>query len=324
MSKFLKIPYGNYTIEVQESGEIRLDTGENLGVVRITGDLIVEGSTTTSINSTDTDIKDNIITLNKGEIGFGIFKEQSGIQVDRGLYRNAFVVFDEQATHLDPNTAEIVKGSFVFKLEPGLGEDSTYEDEQLVGIKTDSITTNGTDLFLINQGSNVISVTGTVDYELNVIDDDHIPNKKYVDDAIVSTFGNGEFIKTDDTKVQTYDFDVTGVPSNIDFQVDGNTVVNIAETSMLIYDLSISSTTIQTENQDDNITLAVTGSGSVKIENVLEIPKSISDPAAPLDGIKIYSKEEGEGGTGIYYNNETGTQDELISRNRALLYSMVI
>ena len=324
MSKFLKIPYGDYTIEVREDGEIRLDTGESKGRVVITGDLFVTGNTTTSINSTDTDIKDNIILLNSGEIGFGVFNDESGIEIDRGLSRNALMVFDETQLFLDPQTGELVKGSFVFKKSPGLDEDSTYEDESLVGIKTSSIGTNGTDLYLINSGTGVISVTGTVDYELNVTDDDHIPNKKYVDNAIDFALGAGTSIQSADTKVETFDFENTGSISNIDFQVDGTSVANLTSTDFVIFDLVAISNRIEAKNNNEDIVLTATGTGSVTIDRVLQIPKSIEDPEVPTDGVKVYTKEEAAGGTGIYYTNESGTRDELISRNRALLYSMVI
>ena len=42
----------------------------------------------------------------------------------------------------------------------------------LLGIKTAHIGTDGGDLYLINSGTGVISVTGTNNYEGNVTDDD--------------------------------------------------------------------------------------------------------------------------------------------------------
>jgi hypothetical protein len=54
----------------------------------IYGDLTVQG-TTTSINTTDTEISDNVITLNQGETGAGVSKGTSGIEVARGSLFNA-------------------------------------------------------------------------------------------------------------------------------------------------------------------------------------------------------------------------------------------
>ena len=49
-----------------------------------------------------------------------------------------------------------------------------------------NLPTGGGDLCPINQGNGVVSVSGTNNYEVQVTDDDDIPNKKYVDDAIVT------------------------------------------------------------------------------------------------------------------------------------------
>ena len=84
MSKFLNIPNGNYKISVQPGGEITLNTGVNNGTTRITGDLIVEGNTTT-VNTQNLDIEDNIIVLNKGEFGPGVTEGSAGIQIDNRL-----------------------------------------------------------------------------------------------------------------------------------------------------------------------------------------------------------------------------------------------
>jgi hypothetical protein len=51
--------------------------------VSITGNLIVEGTTTT-VNSQDTLVADNLITLNAGEVGPGVTAGTAGIEVDRG------------------------------------------------------------------------------------------------------------------------------------------------------------------------------------------------------------------------------------------------
>ena len=49
-----------------------------------------------------------------------------------------------------------------------------------------------------------------------------------------------------------------------------------------------------------------------------------SDPAdPPAEGVTLYSKALGDGGTGLFFINEDGTQDEFVSRNKALLYSII-
>jgi hypothetical protein len=45
------------------------------------------------------------------------------------------------------------------------------------------------DIGFVTKGTGVLTVTGTTNYETNVTDDDDIPNKKYVDDAIATDRG---------------------------------------------------------------------------------------------------------------------------------------
>lgn len=60
----------------------------------INGNLYVSGTTTT-VNSADMSISDNIIVINKGELGNGVTLSQAGIEVDRGTYTNYQFIFDE-------------------------------------------------------------------------------------------------------------------------------------------------------------------------------------------------------------------------------------
>ena len=68
-------------------------------VLRAT-DLTVEGNfivtgTSTTVNSTNATLKDNVITLNEGEPGAGVTLGTAGIEVDRGTEDNAQLIWDE-------------------------------------------------------------------------------------------------------------------------------------------------------------------------------------------------------------------------------------
>ena len=108
MSKFLNVPNGNYSVTVQPGGEIRLDTGIETGTVRVTGDLVVEGDTTT-VSSENLTVKDNIIVVNEGEAGVGVTLNESGLRIDRGSLPDTFMVFDEDLTYTDPVGAVSIK-----------------------------------------------------------------------------------------------------------------------------------------------------------------------------------------------------------------------
>ena len=60
----------------------------------VTGDLTVQGSLT-SIETTNTAIKDNVIILNKGETGAGVSSVFSGFEVDRGTESNVSFLWDD-------------------------------------------------------------------------------------------------------------------------------------------------------------------------------------------------------------------------------------
>ena len=47
------------------------------------------------------------------------------------------------------------------------------------------------------------------------------------------------------------------------------------------------------------------------------------DPLAPTDGLRLYVKAPGVGKTGLFYVNSSNVRDEILSKNRSLLLSMI-
>lgn len=168
----------DYKIKTRTGGEITLDVGSasSGGTVKVTGNLLVEGDTTT-VESQQMTIEDNIITLNKGEAGNGVTLGVSGIEIDRGFsapsVANPLAVFRFNETD---NTWEIIERN----VSTVSFNNSAIKVKK---IATDSFTDGG-DLTLIGAGTGVVKVDGTTNYHLNVSGDDDIPNKKYVDVAI--------------------------------------------------------------------------------------------------------------------------------------------
>ena len=62
--------------------------------VIVSGDLTVQGTTTT-IDTTNTEIKDNIILLNNGEVGAGVTAGTAGFEIDRGSEANVTFLFND-------------------------------------------------------------------------------------------------------------------------------------------------------------------------------------------------------------------------------------
>ena len=84
-----------------------------------------------------------------------------------------------------------------------------------------------------------------------------------------------------------------------------------------------------TSSSNENLRLEAAGTGSVQINDKLLITTTSQaddaavDPLAPSTGSIIYTKAEGSGGSGVFFVNSSTTQNELISNNRSLLYSMI-
>jgi hypothetical protein len=319
----VSIPNNDYIIKVTPGGQITFDTGPLQGDVVFTGNITVGGSQTI-VNSTNLDVQDNIITANYGETGSGITLNKSGLRMDRGLLTDAEFVFVETMQWTNPLTDTLIDGGFVFQ----------NIANSLVGIQTNSITTRGGDLYLINEGTGVISVTGTNNYEGSVTDDDHIPNKKYVDDEIVtaltSTFQRRiEEGSTSKSFVEVRDREVSGVQSVINFDLDGVNVGKVFADRTELQDLRIQDNMIETLVSDSDLILSAPGTGGIKVLDNMTltstpaIDDALADPAGPADGLKLYVKTPETGGTGLFFKHANATTGEIISRKNALLLSML-
>lgn len=352
MAKILKVADSNYKISVVDGGKITLDTGPGTGDVYITGNLYVEG-VTTSIETVNTQIEDNIILLNNGEQGSGIQRDTgtAGIQVDRGQLVDAFWVFDEKITWTDTQSNNLSRrGAW----------SPRWPDGRVLGIETVSITTPNTDLNLLgrynagatdapNQGKVTVSGVGG-DYHTRMNDDNDIPNKKYVDLSIETFFQNTVPSRIESgvapdatTKVQVYDnsaLDYTG-NSKAEVEVDGVVKATFETDYLDLYGLRVENTNLGTEiktvdTSEQNLILSAIGAGSIVLRDNINIPYTPYEgelnvePQDPSDGVTVYSRLPNAGGTGLYFvntkdvlNDGTKQRDELISRNRALVYSML-
>jgi hypothetical protein len=335
MSKYLRIGNGDYNIVTKEGGEITLDTTDgNLngtGKVIITGGLEVQGDSTT-YNSTVVAIADNILVLSKDNSASGLpasLNYRSGIEIERGSQANAFMVYDEQLAWTLGGTS----GTGTWTFEQG----STTVPIKATGMFSDA------NLYL-NPGTGVLSVTNTTNYEQRVftygggivtggaIDDDIIPNAKGVIDYVTYALSTGSVparLQESDTSIEAHDFNVTGTDSRLQFDINGTTTANIFADRLEAFDIMIQNNEITTTASNTDLVLGSPGTGSVKVKDTLEITETpgendvATDPSAPSEGIKLYSKTMSNGGTGLFFINKSNKQDELISKNKALVFSMV-
>jgi hypothetical protein len=356
---------GDYNIKTGEGNTILLDTGPNVGEVVVTGNLVVLGDTLT-VEAENLNVQDNIITLNYGETGEGVTLRYSGIQIDRGFYPDSSLV--TPTTFLWDEIAE------AWQLAQGTPETSfNFTDSRLKlsQVITDSDTDDG-DLTLIGAGTGVVKVAGTLNYEQQVTNDDDIPNKRYVDDAIQSS--PTYQIKKDNTRVIVFDKEdplsaLTFVPaigpyttqpdiSEIAFIVDNKRVAVMTADHFEMRGLTIftedlvgnditanfggnanrenaEAVVIQADNTNANIRLETNGTGKVVISYAMSFEQHGLSPAHVSGTTLFYGASPGTGTTGLRFINTrpskeldgtinaSFTNDELVSKNRALLFSML-
>ena len=356
MGQFFRVN-GDYNIKVKDGGTIKLDTGTS-GDTIITGNLTVQGDVT-SVSTTNLEIKDRIITLNEGENGPGVSLLYSGIEIDRGTYvdstavpRAAFVWNETNPpSHAVEDTEEDPTAGSGFWMF-ATGQEGVYgfrdSNVKLRRILTDSSTDSG-DLTLIGTGSGVVKVKGTSNYRLQVTDNDDIPNKDYVDFSILN---NPTFQirapQNQDTRVIIADKDITpnnsstggslayyqaatGYPiafdganeSGIGFLVDGVLTSTFYSNRVVLQSLEIIDSEIRHDSSNENIFINTNGTGKLQTNYAIQLDNNAVSPAIVSGSHVIYSKPESTGKSGIYFVNTENTRDELVSKNRALLFSML-
>jgi hypothetical protein len=309
MSKIVKVSQSDYRLKVKDSGTITLDTGFDVGLVVITGDLLVKGNTTT-IDTANLQIEDNIILLNKGETGAGVTEGTAGIEIDRGSLEDAQFLWDETLN----------KWVLLYA-----------ETNNLIGIKLDSIASEPASniKFDMQAGGGTLRIINSTGYESRVTDPNDLPNRKFVTDYVLASGGLaltdkiffpllGHIPGNENTIIQASE-------TNIRFSVRSGGTLNqraqITAQGLTIDDINIFNDTIQNTGSEDLVLTAATN--HVRIDSVLDLDDQTIDPAATGGVSRIYSKSTGgPGKTGLFFTNNT-TTDELVSKNRALLFSML-
>jgi len=319
MSKFLRVLDGDYNIKVQDGGEITLDTGLQVGTVRITGNLVVEGDATT-VESENMVVKDNIIVINNQEAGSGVTLGTAGIRIDRGSLIDAQLLYDESLNWYNPATAASQFGAFVLR----------FENSDPIGLRTNNISAGG-EIAIQPGGSGAITAF-KVNYETFVTAPNHIPNKKYVDDEIalaISTLAP-TYIERGDTEVRVYDISEGDPISKATIEIDGvlkNTFldnqVDFLQDQINLAEIRIQDSTVSAPGTGGDLILQATGAQSVRIDDTLLIKTAAISPSYDGIGLKLYTGAQGSGKTGLFYVNSTNTRDEIISKNRSLLFSMI-
>ena len=314
MSKIVKVSESDYRLKVQTGGTITLDTGNDTGVVYITGNLEVQGTTTT-IDTANLTIEDNIILLNKGETGEGVTEAFSGIQIDRGSFDDAQLVWDEA----------VDKFRFQTVTDVGVGT--------LANIVIGTVATNPASNFQFDMqsGAGTLRILNSTDYEARVLDDDDIPNRKYVSDYVYASGGAAIVDKIIYPVASAYGDQDTSVEaglSSIRFYVRSASLVQqraqVTASGLDVDNVNIFGDTVRNSTSADLILTSL--NNHVYIDGYLNLDERSAAPGATGGASRIYSNVGAStytpGDTGIYFTNNLNT-DELVAKNRALLFSIL-
>ena len=360
MSRILKVNNSNYRLQVQGGGTITLDVGDISagGTVVITGNLDVKGVQTV-IESTTTTVADNIIELNVGSTGSGIssiFNYQAGVQILRGnnvSYPAAQLLYNEQVSWVDNTNgsgAVTTSGGFLI----------TTTNNTVQGIKVSKIANKGGNgvsndlVFDLQGGTSALRVSnyntsGSNNYINSVVLPDHIPTMGYVSFAIASNYTPGSGV-AGMALVSEIRYPLTGTPT-AKITATNNTITQFVGTTNLSVStatgtatagyISANNVEIGANGAPNTITSIATGdprhvtsannnlilsstTGFVEVNAVLQLNNQ-SAPTYSANMTKLYSGTAGPGRTGVYVTNSTvQTPDELISRNRAVLLSILL
>lgn len=150
------IMYQNNVWQELNGNVLALTGTSNFNDVVIGGNLTVQG-TTTSVETTNTTITDNVITLNNGEVGAGVTATTSGIEIDRGSESNVSLVWDDSVDKWTVGSQILVANAF-----ESVAVRASLIDTNGPGplqIKVGATTDTGNTIFINPYGSNTVVQT---------------------------------------------------------------------------------------------------------------------------------------------------------------------
>lgn len=193
-------PQNNHVLQYVSGEWVNSSNLTITGIVNITGDLYVSGTTTT-VNTQDLNVADRLILINSGETGAGVTNNLAGIEVERGTETNYQFLFDE--------TDDVFKVGQVGDLQAvATREDNPTVNGLTFWNNTDSRFDTDTEL-TYNNSTNVLTIGS-------------------------STFGNSVSINSDLTVGGNIIFDgdtITGITTSI---TDPGSVNELATTSAIV------------------------------------------------------------------------------------------
>jgi hypothetical protein len=210
-----------------------------------------------------------------------------------------------------------VYGSWVFKTA----------DEVLSGLELETITSGGSDLLLDMQDSaSVVRITNSSSYAANIVDPNTLVTKQWTEQYVAAgSYATGiADVSTIYYINGTIKSRVTTNNTSTTFYISETQRATITSAGLDVDNVNIFGNTVK--NSTSNNLILTSTSGDVEVNSVLRLDDNAG--GAGISGTtKIWSASNtgtytGTGKTGIFFANLI-TSDELISKNRALLFSVL-
>lgn len=172
----INISHPTNTIDGQDVLNLKSGNSSNIeltpdsGTVNVNGDINITGNfrvqgTTTTINTIDTEITDNILVLNQGEVGAGVSKGTSGIEIARGSLFSATWKWNEETDRWEAKEGTSLTAIAVSEISAG---NVNIANNTIVPTDTNgdlNLNSNGTGQVLIN-GRQVATDTDALMYAI--------------------------------------------------------------------------------------------------------------------------------------------------------------
>jgi hypothetical protein len=254
---------------------------------------------------------------------------------------NGFIVKDDDFIPNAKAVKDYIDYNFRERAQRSIAEGNTRVetiDEQhdlldIVSIDTSNdyvrISTTGPHGFIQSDTVEIIGVEANGNPLENInqspISINKIINKNIVELDLSLTGADEETYVTNSGIIRKLSFQET----RIELEVEGNTIGAFYQNRFETGDLEFKDNEITTTVSDSDLVLKTPGTGSIKIDDSLLISPTPYDddpnqtPAQPQEGVKLYTANPGTGTTGLYYVNKNNRNDEIISKNRSLLFGML-
>lgn len=206
------------------------------GNLTITGNLVANGSNFT-VNSTTVTTKDNIITLNQGEVGTGVTAGKAGIQIDRGDSADFLLIFDEADDKFKVGVVDGIFETLATReyVTTSLAGASSTEAEKLKTARTiNGVSFDGTaDIIIPTQsslGTNIASAATTNIGTTGTKDSIHITGTTTITSLGTSTTGTLRTVIFDNSLTLTYNATKIIFPSAVNIKTEpGDVFVFLCE-----------------------------------------------------------------------------------------------